>query len=134
MHFSPNLLAAQRSGRGPSETEWEDGNPAASNTSQAGLTTTLWVSGRQAAGLAAGGIPKNEAGNLPPPPTWCVGDVKESPWCWALLIRCLESGWGQGFTRGNVVGLSPGLCSSFSLEENQVLFISESIQVLLSLI
>lgn len=48
--FSPNL---RRSGRGVSKAGREDGNLAASNTSQAGLTTALWVGGRQ----AAGGVP-----------------------------------------------------------------------------
>lgn len=58
MQFSPNLLAAQRSGRGLSKAGQEDGYPATCNTSQAGLTTALWVGGRQAAGLSVGGVLK----------------------------------------------------------------------------
>lgn len=96
MQFSPSLLVAQRSGRGPSNAGWKDGNPAASDTSLAGLTTVLWVGGRQAAGLAAGGGPRERGGEFASSSSWVCRCEGECLVLGSLDPVCLEA-VGQGF-------------------------------------
>lgn len=97
--FSPNLLVAQRSGRGPSKAGWKDGNPAASNTSQAGLTTALWVGGRQAAGLAAPGGPRERGEEFASSSVWVCRSEGECLVPGSLDPVCLESGWVRALQR-----------------------------------
>lgn len=96
MQFSPNPLVAQRSGGGPSNAGWENGNPAASDTSLAGLATVLWVGGRQAAGLAAGGGPRERGGEFASSSSWVCRWEGECLVLGSLDPACLES-VGQGF-------------------------------------
>lgn len=64
------------------------------------------------------------------PPAGCVGD-RRRPGA-GLSGSCVSGIWLRpGLCRDNVVGLSHGLCSPFSLDEKQVLFLSESSQILL---
>lgn len=78
LQFSPNPFVVQRSERGPSKSGWGDGNPAASDTSQAGLATALGVGGRQAAGLAAGVGSGELGGEFASSSNWGHADVKGS--------------------------------------------------------
>lgn len=113
LQFSPNLYVVQRSERGPSKSGWGDGNPAASDTSQAGLATALGVGDRQAGSWVGswGRIWRMRWGIcffLQLGVCGCEG----GHWSWALLIPCIWSLAGSGLCRGSVVGLSPGLLST----------------------
>lgn len=107
LQFSPNSLVAQRSGKGPSNAGQEDGNPAATDTSQAGLTTVLWVGGRQ----AAGGGSREGGREFASSSHWVYRRREgERLVLGSLYPVCLESGWRQGFI-GAMLWDSPPACA-----------------------